>query len=384
MGASTAVSFRVSDVKRAVGPLDELPYLEAVEDLVYGGRFWSRARVERAAGRAARTAPHRLEACSRYHGTLVGGVEFHPVVAAAHRAFDDHRPLVLSPDMIWLMICQGVANHVRANSERLRPRIVSHTGEVTIAVRRDDFVKGSPENPWAEVFDEFSAAIREHVGPAIDAFIPAFTTTGPAERAAAEVVLLSAMSSYFSCRLGSYCGIPEITLEGTDEDWDVIGSRAECFAGYGLERWVEMLRPILGQFAQARRGNVDRDFWRSFYKPNDASGGPYVDGWIRVFFPYTRNLAGGPGPLVLPEFFGDSAGVAPDWFNRDDPARWRHRLLLMEIPAGMSRANFDWDHLGTVHPMEFLGGFVGVAQSPDTLALRPEIGWAVRPNRLAN
>jgi hypothetical protein len=28
--------------------------------------------------------------------------------------------------------------------------------------------------------------------------------------------------------------------------------------------------------------------------------------------------------------------------------------------------------------MEFLGGFVGVAQDPATLALRPEIGWAVR------
>jgi hypothetical protein len=28
--------------------------------------------------------------------------------------------------------------------------------------------------------------------------------------------------------------------------------------------------------------------------------------------------------------------------------------------------------------MEFLGGFVGVRQDPGTLALRPEIGWAVR------
>jgi hypothetical protein len=28
--------------------------------------------------------------------------------------------------------------------------------------------------------------------------------------------------------------------------------------------------------------------------------------------------------------------------------------------------------------MEFLGGFVGVAQDPETLALCPGIGWAVR------
>jgi hypothetical protein len=28
--------------------------------------------------------------------------------------------------------------------------------------------------------------------------------------------------------------------------------------------------------------------------------------------------------------------------------------------------------------LEFLGGFVGVAQDQETLTLRPEIGWAVR------
>jgi len=27
--------------------------------------------------------------------------------------------------------------------------------------------------------------------------------------------------------------------------------------------------------------------------------------------------------------------------------------------------------------MEFLGGFVGISQDSQTLALRPEIGWAV-------
>jgi hypothetical protein len=28
--------------------------------------------------------------------------------------------------------------------------------------------------------------------------------------------------------------------------------------------------------------------------------------------------------------------------------------------------------------MEFLGGVVGVAEDQETLALRPEVGWAVR------
>ena len=80
----------------------------------------------------------------RYHGRLLERVAYHPVVAAVHRAFMDHHPLCLSPDMIWLMIIQGVANHINAHAEDLRSRIVSHHSKLIIEVRRDDFVKGSP------------------------------------------------------------------------------------------------------------------------------------------------------------------------------------------------------------------------------------------------
>ena len=48
------------------------------------------------------------------------------------------------------------------------------------------------------------------------------------------------------------------------------------------------------------------------------------------------------------------------------------------FPGGLSSAPFRWEHRGRPFDMEFLGGFVGGAQDPETLTLRPEIGWAVR------
>ena len=48
------------------------------------------------------------------------------------------------------------------------------------------------------------------------------------------------------------------------------------------------------------------------------------------------------------------------------------------FPSGLSKAPFWWDYLRRSFDMEFLGGFVGVAQDEETLTLRPEIGWAVR------
>eukprot|EP01050_Picozoa_sp_SAG11_P018076 SAG11_NODE_2680_length_3104_cov_1.455241_2_plen_105_part_00 len=37
---------------------------------------------------------------------------------AVHAAFYGHHPLVLSPDVIWLTIAQGLANHVDQNAVR--------------------------------------------------------------------------------------------------------------------------------------------------------------------------------------------------------------------------------------------------------------------------
>jgi hypothetical protein len=275
MDKVTTTSFLVSDVVPATAPLAEVPYKEAVDALL-------RTSVSSRGSRP-------VEACCWYHGQLIAEVPFHPVVAAAHRAFMDHRPLCLSPDIIWLMICQGVANHINANAEELRPRIVSHQGKITIHVRRDDFVKGSPENPWVEAIEDFTGKVQEHIGPAFDLFQPTFTTTGPVERAAAGVVLLDAMQSYFTYDMETLCGIPAIMLQGTPEDWQAIADRAEQFAYLDLEWWLESLRAVLRQFVAAAQGNADRSFWKSLYKYRDESGGPIITGWISTLFPYLKD-----------------------------------------------------------------------------------------------
>ncbi|MGW0247382.1 DUF4419 domain-containing protein [Nocardia goodfellowii] len=43
-----------------------------------------------------------------------------PLLSAVGRAFAEHRPLVLSPDAVWLTIAQGLARHIRLHAERLR------------------------------------------------------------------------------------------------------------------------------------------------------------------------------------------------------------------------------------------------------------------------
>jgi Domain of unknown function (DUF4419) len=55
-----------------------------------------------------------------------------------------------------------------------------------------------------------------------------------------------------------------------------------------------------------------------------------------------------------------------------------YQVEFHELPSGLAKAPFNWQHLGNKYPMNFLGGFVGVRQNPIDLCLRPEIGWAIQ------
>ena len=175
----------------------------------------------------------------------------HPFVHAAHLAFEHHVALSISPDDVWLCIAQAFAHHIDTHAEELRDRFVQHAGKAEIIVIRDEFVRGSPDNDWPGVFGEFSNAIARHIGKQRDLVVATFSTTGPVERAASEVVLMSAMQKYFKYIVLTRCGIPQITLLGTPDDWRSIQQRAAVLAEYGLESWVRELSPILDQLCEA-------------------------------------------------------------------------------------------------------------------------------------
>jgi hypothetical protein len=354
--------FEVSGVSQADKPLPEVPYYEAVRVLL-------------------KQPAQTIESCSQYYGRLVANVRFHPVVAAIHMAFNDHRPLCLSPDMIWLLIGQGLANHINVNAEQLRSQFVKHEGKVRIKVIRDDFIKESPENPWSEVFGEFSAEIRKHIGDAThDLLIPNFSTTSLVEKAAAEIVLLDAMQSYFDYGLSTACGIPKIKLEGTVADWQELLKRTKGIAQFGLHWWIDSLIPILEQFITAIQGNPDRRFWQSMYKFNvesSGSGDPYITGWITSFFPYLKD---GYGKFRQQNHWLIENSMPLQKLPRpveNDSGRF-YRFTTGVFPSGLAKAPFSWEYYELSYEMEFLSGFLGVRQDPEDLFLRPEIGWVVR------
>jgi len=257
---------------------------------------------------------------------------YHSFFYGMYQAYADHRPFVISPDMIWLLISQGFARHLSANSEILRTDFVDFNGKLSLIVRNDSIELDSPASSWESIFPEFTKQIAEHAGnDLINVLTSDFSTTTPVEKVASEITIMEAMEPYFEfIEMRIVCGIPEITLKGTTEDWQKVYDKTQKIEKYDLKWWTDELEPILKEFIKASKGDIDKNFWRNMFKYHSQKhyGAPkIIDGWVVKFFPYDKEgkrndlkeLKGGgnlPEEIVKVdlkyiESFGDSTRTTP-------------------------------------------------------------------------
>jgi len=78
-----------------------------------------------------------------------------------------------------------------------------------------------------------------------------------------RVVMMETFRQYFDYSLQGICGIPNLTILGTVEDWERIYERVQALGQYELEWWTQRLLPICEEFIQAVSGNPNLEFWRS-------------------------------------------------------------------------------------------------------------------------
>jgi hypothetical protein len=323
-----------------------------------------------------RTALRRpIEATWLPRNLLVACDEDHALLSSMRIAFYEHLPLRLSPDVIWITLARGFALHVNQNAEQLRHRFVSHFGKERLIVRRSDFLPGE-DNPWPEVFEEFRGKLAERTGGLASLVEADFSTTGPVERAVSHLMAMETFQSYFEYILMAGCGIPTITLTGTAGDRQKLREKAQRFADYGLQGWIEALDPILAHFERAKAGKADALFWQSMFRYHSGSGPAVLTGWANVLFPYLKDADDKlyPNPYLK------------DWKDRldiDDRQHWRQRW---EAPQGTGLRAFPtcftsvplkvyWGARET--DMRLVGGLMGVTQEEETLTVEPECGWAV-------
>jgi hypothetical protein len=280
-----------------------------------------------------------------------------PVLTGFLTAYKEHRPIVLSPDMVWLLISQGFARHVANNAAALQKELVGFKEKKKLTVAVSDIKLGNAASSWEQVFPQFSAQIASYTGPELaDVLTCDFSTTTPVAHVASQITIMEAVKSYFEYEVIMIgCGIPSVTLEGTPEDWEKVLRKTRYLSRYKLGWWTSELEPILQEFINTSKGHGRKKFWMDMVKAHTEKryGSPTtIDGWIVKFYPFTNK--------------GQRTNFAPI----------RH---IGSLAPEMVKVPFTFVNVPTYQAtsMEFWAGFAGMRQDKATFALRPEIAWFV-------
>lgn len=221
----------------------------------------------------------------------------HHLVNGFLYAYNNHLPLKLRPDDIKLAIQSVISVCVNNNSEKFRSLFVSHEGKMKISVQNETF----DPNFFCTVFaDAMKNNIKDPVF--VDKFTGRFSTTTPLIQTVSNMMLMNTLKEYFSFEMILCCGIPNVILCGSQEDWkaleDAYNYFKTFFRGTELDKWFTHFDTIMDMFLEMRMlatsGSVPapshiKELWKRVisYVPQGSGGDRILGGWIRLLIPYT-------------------------------------------------------------------------------------------------
>ena len=90
----------------------------------------------------------------------------HPVLTSYYLAFLVHYPVVLSPDILWMLILEGFNHHARLNTKILRNKFVKTKSKaivITQSANGDNNINKVSENRLGEIFKNFVEQSKKNI-----------------------------------------------------------------------------------------------------------------------------------------------------------------------------------------------------------------------------
>ena len=178
--------------------------------------------------------------------------------------------------------------YVNAHAEELRSLFVEHEGKKELCVATEG-------SRYTVDFAWMSRAMANLIAKNVidpdlrDWIVPAFSTTTLNDKSVSCIIMMATLKAYFSYGFSCLsCGLPQVTLEGTKEDWEKLRERIEKLKTYGVEcvAWYHLLAPVLDRFVLAfdnPTGAENIAFWQKVAHKHNGSGTSYLSGWITAF-----------------------------------------------------------------------------------------------------
>lgn len=221
-------------------------------------------------------------------------------VATVYKAYCEHYPLEFSVEDIWVAIAQGVSIHLNENAEKYRQLMVSHEGKKTLTLAVDSLRipdsarpaggnKSVPAIHWPAAVREMGILIRDDMRTDMATLITTpFSATTPVEQAVFDCTLMDSVKSYYNYRFSLCCGIPQVTLRGSPDDFQQVIDRVNQLRTIftDFHWWLDTLLPHLQQLKASAEGKPVIDWWQKVC--HSVGGGSDISmlaGWLADFIP---------------------------------------------------------------------------------------------------
>ena len=148
--AQKGVTFKIENLSKPEELLDLYSHNEIYERLILSDMDIAPYKVKM----DNLKIPYNILAKSEAPDSLVS-YGYNSFFNGMYQAYANHRPFILSPDIIWLLISQGFAQHINTNQETMRHHFVDFSGKLSLIVSADkapddpalSWEKSSPNSP---------------------------------------------------------------------------------------------------------------------------------------------------------------------------------------------------------------------------------------------
>lgn len=272
-------------------------------------------------------------------------------IEAVVKSYCYHYNLVIRPDDVWTAILTQFSFYINKNAEEFRNQFVNFEGKQKLEVEISGTLRTVP-------YDVFVTKMTEKIDENLvdqtvkDWILPNFTTTTTNDMMACGIAFMATTKKYYIYEGTMFCcGIPSVTLEGTVGDWENILNRLEKLKDYkGLDKWYDMLKPILEEFVAAKNNSPNIDFWTRICDVHMGSDTPDISGWIIAFAIF------------------------------DEEGNWKGEVInLDDVPSGVVTVDVTMIQHETnkKHDCIFFAGHVGYEITQDSVTIKPRTGCGI-------
>ena len=227
-----------------------------------------------------------------------------PLLNGFYYAHINHLPIRIRPDDIWLLIVQAFNNHVNSNSEKLRRYFVNFEGnenfEIIYKISNLDILH-LPKQFYEDFPVKINNYMKKYLGEEIlDNLTPDFSTTDYDSLIISKLSIMGSFKTYFNYLFRNrICGNPYIFLEGTEEDYRKILSKAQKLRKYDFEWYIDRIIPHIEKMIEAKKGNIDIEYFQNIIQEKEdivhhndgcnfrriiSKKENFISGWIVNFF----------------------------------------------------------------------------------------------------